>query len=395
MKVVLINYDFKVFWKGRLRYLNQFLAINHIDFHAIELFGKGSAYSFDSYDNEEKWWSCLFPANSASEIEKEEMKKALFEMLNSINPDIIIASSVAFFAGALGMRWAKKNRKKFIMFENAKPAQFKRNFLVQKVKDLLIEQSDGVWLPSSDYDKEYPELFNKHIHVFYGYCCVDNNLFKTKEKNDFNHNSLLCIARLVPIKNIDNLLKAWKIVEEKGINHKLTIIGDGPDYTSLNDLATRLNLKNVEFSGALDNKDIPPYFYNSDAFIFPSLSETWGLVVNEAMAAGAPVLLSNKVNAAHTLLKEGINGFGFDPSNINEIANAIFKYISLDVEAKKEMSSKSVEIIDMMDYENMGSGLLRALIKIKSQEFKKPQLLATLIINFWDGRYSTSSWNKL
>jgi len=395
MKVVMLNYDFKVFWKGRLIYLHEFLATKQIHFHALELFGKGSAYSFDTYDNKEQWWTCLFPGNRADEVSKKEMKKAFFDKLDEIDPDIVIASSIVFFAGALGLRWAKKNKKKFIVFENAKPSQFKRNFLVQGVKDLLLEQADGFWLPSADYDTKYPKLYNKGIHFFYGYCCVDNSLFKTKEKNELNHSRILSIARLVPIKNMDNLLKAWQLIEQKGISYKLIIIGDGPGYDDLKNLLINLNLKNAQLLGAVDNKDIPPYFYNSDAFILPSLSETWGLVVNEAMAAGMPVLLSNKINAAHTLLKESVNGFGFDPLNVDEIAGALLKYISLDTKAKKKMSAASLEIIDTMDYENMGLKLVEALSEINSRPFKKPGLMAALLIKMWDGRYSTFAWNRL
>jgi glycosyltransferase involved in cell wall biosynthesis len=394
MKVVMMNYDFKVFWKGRLIYLHHFLAAKYINFQAIELFGKGSAYSFDTYDNEENWWTCLFPNNNANEVSKKEMKKALFDKLDSINPDIIIASSIVFFAGALGIRWAKKNKKKFIVFENAKPSQFKRNFLVQGVKDLILKQADGFWLPSNDYDKEYPEFFNK-MRFFYGYCCVDNDLFKNKSKNEFDHNNLLCIARLVPIKNIDNLLRAWEVIEQKANNWKLNIIGDGTQLDSLTKLSADLNLKNVTFLGAVDNKNTPSYLFDSDGFILPSLSETWGLVVNEAMAAGLPVLLSNKINAAHTLMKEGENGFGFDPLNINEIAEAVLKYTNLANEEKQNMSAKSLELIDSMSYEKMGSTLAEALFEIKAHKFKRPGPLATLLISLWDGRYSTFAWNKL
>ena len=391
-----MNYDFKVFWKGRLIYLHQFLAANNISFHAIELFGKGSPYGFDSaYQTSDSWWTCLFPGNSADEIEKKEMKKALFDHLDHINPDIIIASSIVFFAGALGMRWAKKNKKKFILFENAKPSQFKRNVLVQKIKDTLLEQSDGMWLPSDDYDREYPGLLKKNIHFFYGYCCVNNDLFKIDQHNHLNNSSILCIARLVPIKNIDRLLESWQVVEQRKTSYKLQIIGDGPEFENLKAIKTKLHLKNVTFLGAIDNQLIAPYFYRADAFILPSLSETWGLVVNEAMASGLPVILSNKINAAHTLLKEGINGFGFDPVNINEMSDAILRFIDLQTEAKEAMSASSLALIDKMDYKNMGDRLVKALAQIQSKPYKKPGPIAALLIKIWDGRYSTFAWNTL
>ena len=395
MKIAIINNDFRVYWKDRLSYLQNFLAEKDIDFIAVELFGRGSPYSFDIYDNKETWWRCLFPNKSSTELSKEEIKKALFSTLNEINPAIIIAPSIVFFAGALSISWCKKNKKKFIMFDDAKPFQVKRNFLVQLIKNLIIEQSDGLWLPSNEYYKEYSYLHNKDITFFYGYNCINNQLFKFDGERKFNQNTIICVARLVSIKNINNLLWAWQIIEKKDINYKLIIIGNGPDYDSLVQLSTFLSLKRVHFLGTIDNSNLPVYFFNSDGFILPSLSETWGLVVNEAMAAGLPVLLSNKINSCQSILHEGVNGISFNPLNIMEMAEAIFKYISLDIEAKKAMSSESLNIINSMDYENMGLRLVDALVKITAKEFKKPGAIAALIINRWYGRYNTSGWDKL
>jgi len=395
MKVVMMNYDFKVFWKGRMTYLHHFLISKNIEFYALELFGKGSPYAFDSaYAGANNWWTCLFPGNSADEISKDVMKAKLFKMLDDIKPDVIIASSIVFFAGALGLRWAKKNKKKFIMFENAKPSQFIRNGVVQKVKDTLIGQADALWLPSDDYDAEYPEFKAKGALFFYGYCCVDNRLFQTHQ-NSLNQNILLCVARLVPIKNIDALLKSWKIVETANTGYALQIIGDGPELEKLQALAAGLDLNTVKFVGAVDNQEILPYFEAADGFILPSLSETWGLVVNEAMAAGLPVLLSNKINAAHTLLIEGETGFGFEPTDIDAMANAILRYINLPAGEKLKMSKKSAQLISTMDYEHMGKRLYDALLQLEKRPYKKPGIVAGALIKLWDGRYSTFAWNRL
>lgn len=395
MKVVLLNNDLRVYWKGRLVYLRNFLGSKKINLYAIELFGKGSPYSFDDYDNEEKWWTCMFPQNSAGELSKEDIRKGVFSTLDKINPDVVIASSIVFFAGALGIRWAKKNKKKFIMFDDAKPSQFKRNFLVQGVKNIITKQSDFLWLPSNEYDNEYTELLNGKVPFFYGYDCVNNDLFKVSSKRVFNNNRIICVGRLVPIKNIDKLLRAWQQIELKGIDWKLSIIGKGPDYETLINLSAFLKLQNVEFLGTVNNNDIPAHFYNSDVFILPSLSETWGLVVNEAMAAGLPVLLSNKVNAAHTLLHDGVNGFSFDPCDEDSMAETILKYISLDFVHKKNMSAKSLSIISEMSYEKMGIQLEEALTQVMLSTFKSPGLIANVILNLWGGRYNTSAWDKL
>jgi glycosyltransferase involved in cell wall biosynthesis len=395
LKVLILHNDFRVYWKGRLAYLRDYLGEKDISFYAIELFGKGSPYLFDTYNNEENWWFCLFPNNSFQDLSKEEIVKALFVKLDEINPDIVIGGSIVFFAGALGIRWAKNNKRKFIMFDDAKPSQIKRNFVVQWVKDVITNEIDGLWLPSPDYDEEYSNMDKDETLFFHGYNCIDNQLFKFKEKRDTEYTTIICVARLVPIKNIDNLLKAWKLIEKRKPNYKLVIIGDGPEFVKLSELTLNMRLKTVVFLGAVNNSDIPAYFYNSAAFVLPSLSESWGLVVNEAMAAGLPILLSNKINASVALLKEGENGFSFDPLNVKDIAEKILAFMNLDLKSKKEMSLNSFKIISSMSYENMGSQLFEALIQINKEKVHRPNLIASVIINIWHGRYNTSGWDKL
>ncbi len=395
MKVLIINNDFRVYWKGRLLFLHKYLASQNIGFYAIELFGKGSPYTFDTFNNQENWWTCLFPKNSSDELSKNEIVNTVFAALDEINPDIIISAPIVLYAGALGIRWAKKNKKKFIMFDDAKPVQFKRNVLVQGIKDSIIKQSDGLWLPSKAYECEYEHLHTKSIHYFHGFSCIDNSMFKPSRPNAFDNNVLVCVARLVPVKNMDNLLKAWQLVEQKNTNYKLNIIGNGPQNELLNQLASQLGLKRIKFTGTVDNTDIPACYHKADAFILPSLSETWGLVVNEAMASGLPVLLSNKINASEALLTEGGNGFSFNPLDFNQIADVILKYISLSPESKHSMSDKSFEIIGTMDYQNMGNKLVLGLTEINSKPFKKPGLLAGFLINLWTGKDDHSAWDKL
>jgi glycosyltransferase involved in cell wall biosynthesis len=254
---------------------------------------------------------------------------------------------------------------------------------------------DGFWFPSKDYYDDYTYFHHKGIHFFYGFNCIDNDLFKFKGKKLSNHKTIVCVARLVPVKNIDNLLRAWQLIEKSNTDYKLMIIGDGPEYDQLTMLRAELNLNNVEFLGAIDNEAIPEYYFNADAFILPSLSESWGLVVNEAMAAGLPVLLSYTVNAARDLLKEGVNGFGFYPTDINNMADAISKYINSDIKTKELMSDNSLDIISSMSYQNMGAQLFEALISIKQQKNKQSGLLASIAINLWYGRYNKSGWDKL
>ncbi len=393
MKVLILNNDLRVYWKRRISFLHQYLAQNGIQFYAVELFGKGSPYAFDPYDNDQNWWSCLFPDNDFSELSKGDISKRIFDKLDEINPDIVIGGSIVFFSGAIGLRWAKQHKKKFIMFDDGKPSDIKRNKIIQFVKDTLIKQADALWLPSADYDAEYPYIDESKTIFFHGFNCIDNDQFKFGNNKTVDHKNIICIARLVPIKNMENLLRAWKIVEEKS-DYKLNIVGDGPLLASLKTLAANLALNNVHFSGSVSNDELPEYLYNADCFILASFSESWGLVVNEAMAAGLPILLSNKINAGHALLHEGVNGYSFSPHDVNDIAQSIFKFINLSAADKKAMSDSSLKVIDTMNYDNMGKNLVAAINIISSRKFRHPGLLAGTIIKLWDGNYNTTGWDK-
>ncbi|MDB5003982.1 MAG: glycosyltransferase family 4 protein [Mucilaginibacter sp.] len=389
MKVVILHNDLRVYWKGRIKYLRHFLAEHNINLYAIELFGKGSPYAFDPYDSD----NCLFPNNSYDELTKGEIKAKLYKKLDEINPDIIIGGSIVFFSGALGIRWCRRHDKHFIMFDDGKPSAIKRNFLVKYTKDTITRQSDALWLPSKDYDVEYEGVFDKSW-IFHGYNTIDNKLFKINAEKEVNHNTIICVARLVDIKNLDNLLRAWQLVEAKNDTYKLLLIGGGPEKDHLKQLSSYLNLRRLEFAGIIANKDIPMYLFNSDAFVLASFAESWGLVVNEAMAAGLPILLSKKINAATKLLEEGGNGFSFDPNDSVDISHKILRFINLDEAAKKIMSDRSLQIINTMNYERMGIELLTVLNKMAVQKPKKATFFGGLFMSLWRGRYNISSWNK-
>lgn len=389
MKVVILHNDLRVYWKGRIKFLRQFLAGHNISLYAIELFGKGSPYAFDPLDQD----NCLFPENSHDELSKTEIKDKLFKKLDEIDPDVIIAGSIVFFSGALGVAWCRKHNKHFIMFDDGKPSDIKRNGFVQFIKDTITAQADALWLPSPDYDAEYKSVF-KHPWYFHGYNTIDNQLFKVEGEKAVDHNVIICVARLVEIKNFENLLKAWKQVESANDSYRLQIIGSGPEEEKLKDLCTNLGLQRVQFAGIIPNKNIPGYLFKADAFVLASFAESWGLVVNEAMAAGLPVILSKKINAHAALLEEGENGYVFDPNNVDEIAQKLLKFINLQPSKKQTMSQRSLQIIGTMDYGNMGRELLRVLNKMATQQPKKPTLPGGIFMSIWKGGYNTSGWNK-
>lgn len=116
--------------------------------------------------------------------------------------------------------------------------------------------------------------------------------------------------------------------------------------------------------------ELPVYYGLASAFVHASATEQWGLVVNEAMASGLPVLVSNRCGCAMDLVKDGVNGFTFDPHNVEQLASLMFKLSTLNSlagrsEAKtaplSTLGAASREIISSWGPERFADGLVRAV----------------------------------
>lgn len=278
MKVLIIHNDLRAYWRHRVRFLHASLKLQGIDFYALELFGKGSPYDFESFNKTQPWWDCLFPENSHIELNKYQIKDKFFAKLDQIDADVIIGGSVVFYSGALGLRWAKKHGKKFIMFDDGKPSWIKRNFVVQGVKNLITRQVDALWMPSDEYDNEYAPLYSKkNIKYLYGYDCIDNEFFQFAEGKRMDNKKIITVSRLVEKKNVKSLLLAWKYVEEKYSGYSLDILGDGPLLGELKEYTRKLGLKHVNFVGAVCERKNPWIFVQRGCFCIAKFIRELGI----------------------------------------------------------------------------------------------------------------------
>lgn len=120
---------------------------------------------------------------------------------------------------------------------------------------------------------------------------ADGRPVRHKQGWDSDQRVVISVGRLAPEKNFTTLIEAMAIVIQKHPNVRLALIGDGPDKSSLEKLARKLNIANkVDFIGRISFEDIPSYLKAADFFAFASVTETQGLVTMEAMAADLPVV---------------------------------------------------------------------------------------------------------
>ncbi|MGD0229337.1 MAG: glycosyltransferase [Syntrophorhabdales bacterium] len=159
--------------------------------------------------------------------------------------------------------------------------------------------------------------------------------------------NFIYVGRLSAEKNVDTLLLAFSRVKRgntRADNWGLIIVGDGPERDRLNRLVSGLALKDVYFTGGQPWNKVPAYYALSDVFVLPSFSEPWGLVVNEAMVCGLPVVVSDRCGAAYDLVMDGENGFVFDPADVDTLFGRLSYFLDASEELDR-MGARSREII--------------------------------------------------
>lgn len=167
------------------------------------------------------------------------------------------------------------------------------------------------------------------------------------------------VGRLIYGKGYDILLKAWSNCCENG---HLYIIGGKPT-DELIFLKKQLNLKNLHFVDFMTKKELKNYYYAADLFVLPTRQDVWGLVVNEAMACGLPIITTNKCVAGLELVKNGENGYIVPVENDKLLAEKIQEIFG-DEKLRERMAVKSIEKIQSYTIEEMARSHYDSLEKI-------------------------------
>jgi glycosyltransferase involved in cell wall biosynthesis len=153
------------------------------------------------------------------------------------------------------------------------------------------------------------------------------------------------VGRLWWGKGLMVLLEAFASVQRESCQKvSLLLIGDGPEESALRQKATELGASNVVFSGFRQKQELPGLYAASDVFVFPTLGDPYGLVVDEAMACGLPVISSDVAGEIRDRVRNNQNGFVVAVDNVKAFASAMLA-LAGDAPARKRMGEESLRII--------------------------------------------------
>jgi glycosyltransferase involved in cell wall biosynthesis len=167
----------------------------------------------------------------------------------------------------------------------------------------------------------------------------------------------LFAGRLIPGKGVFDLLEAYMLqTPELRSQWGLVFVGNGAALAELQTRAAGITVGSVQFAGFAHREQLAVYYGLADVFLFPTHTDPWGLVVNEAMACKLPVIISYAAGCAEDLVQHGWNGYRFTSGDIRQLA-AFMKSIAGDQQSRHEMGEHSYERIQQYSPEICANGI--------------------------------------
>lgn len=322
-----------------------------------------------------KTWT-LFDDMDIVRASGKAIQEKVTHALDQWRPDAIAVNGYTERGSLACLEWGLKHRVPVITMSDSNWQDAKRHRLKEALKSQIVGLFSGGLAAGQDSRDYLCRLGLTPETVALGLNVVDNQYFQDaaerlspnistiRSQRDLPERFLLFIGRFVPKKNLHRLLEAYASYRNNvSAACDLVIAGDGHLSESLKKTAASLGLaQHVHWPGFVTYEALPEYYACAEAFILPSLAEQWGLVVNEAMASGLPVLVSNACGCAKDLVDHGRNGLIFAPESTEAIAEAMLA-LPRDPDELKRMGDASRKIIAEWGPARFAEGLLAVLEK--------------------------------
>lgn len=326
---------------------------------------------------------CLLGSDLPGEVSQSRLYARLCELLDHRDPDVLCVPGWSSPEAMAALTWCRTRAKPSVLLSNSLPGTSSGGLLRRLAKRRVVGLCSAAFVAGSPHRRFVSELGMPAERIQLGYNVVDNAHFARgaeraradaiglRERLGLPRDYLLCVARFIEEKALDGLLEAYRQrLDLGGTPSSLVLVGDGPLQGALKRLCDELGLgERVHFVGFRQYEELPAYYGLARAVVLTSWSETWGLVINEAMAAGLPVIVSNRCGCAEDLVVNGHNGWSYDPDDRQALAQHL---AALDEPgAAERMGSESRRMVADWDLGRFVTGLHDA-VRISMERGARP-----------------------
>ena len=321
-----------------------------IDLIVIETRPDSKEYPWE-FNSLSSYKKISFPTSSSTEddISNKELDNQFQRVLNNYEPNIAVSAGWSDRSYMRLLISCYKKRIPITIVSDSRLCDKSRSKLKEFVKRLLIKGYQSSLVAGKESKEYLTNLGFPNSGIFQPWDVVDNNFFeKVAENNEINLTShFLCVSRFLERKNHITILKSYSKYQSNNGKLGLKFIGSGPLESKIRAILKTLpkpELVSIEPFQQLE--ELSTSYKKAYAFILASTQDTWGLVINEAMASGLPCIASNACGCTTDLIRNKVSGFSFDPldsDRLSEIMHLIEQQSSSERNAMINEAKKNLE----------------------------------------------------
>jgi 1,2-diacylglycerol 3-alpha-glucosyltransferase len=351
----------------------------------MEMFSKDSDYEWRPIPGRGTTFTRHTVMDCESEAGRSQpraLREAVLKALEEIRPDVLVVAGWGFLESRISLRWCRRNKCPIVMLNDNPRDNVQRTWWKEVAKRWLLRGIKAGFVAGSPQARYLERLGIPKAGIFQpGSCVVDNAYWASacervrqdanaiRSRLDLPEKYFLCVARFIPCKNIPFLVRAYARYRKLAGSEAwgLVLCGSGPEEAAMRKAIHESGASDVHFAGFRQVDELPNYYGLAECFVLPSsVYEAWGMVVNEAMASGLPVLVSDMVGSAEDLVHDGRNGYIFDPSDEQKLAKFML-HLGRDDSVRQAMGIASRQIIEGHSLEVGAANFWRAVDAARMQ----------------------------
>ncbi|MGI9174070.1 MAG: glycosyltransferase family 4 protein [Rhodothermales bacterium] len=364
---------------ARLEAAHGLFAEQGVELIGLETAGRDATYAWRVEDGPTSFRrEQVFPDQTFEAIPPSEMHDGVTRTLDQLRPDAVAITSYSFPDARASLVWCRRARRTAVLMSASREEDALRVRWREHFKSLLVRQYDAALVGGRAHRAYLERLGFPPSRIFLGYNAVDNDYFCRRAEAvragtsasrhlpglDDENPFFLAVGRFTARKNLDGLLEAYnryraRTSEQGAEPWRLVLLGDGPERSGLEKLIEGKKIGGVTLAGFRQIEETSAYYGRAAAFVHPAQADQWALVVNEAMAAGLPVLVSTGSGCAEDLVRDGENGYRFDPHAPDVLAEHLNRFATSADLAR--MGQRSQEIIAAWSPRRFAEGLWEAV----------------------------------